>query len=114
MSEVMTEPCCDWVQNPFLKMERFSSLEERVATEKPHLRQGLSKLKELLGEALFAKYINRVQNISKNDSTLLLVAGSEMRRTHILRECVPALKEAFGVRTVRVIGGGGFAGADAF
>ena len=95
-------------------MERFSSIEERIAAEKPHLNQGLSKLKELLGEALFNKYINRVQTISKNESTLLLVAGSEMRRTHILRECIPALKEAFGVLSVRVIGGSGFAGADTF
>lgn len=103
-----------WTQNAHLTVERFRSIEERVASDKPQLQDSLAKLKLLLGPSLFDKHINRLQNISKNEQTLLLVTSSEMRRTLLERECLPALKEAFQVQRVRVVSGSTFAGGNAF
>lgn len=114
MPHTQEDPHCAWAQNSHLTVERFRSIEERIAAEKPHLSASLAKLKELLGEERFGKYINRLQTISKSHQTLLLVTGSELRRTHIERECLPALKEAFAVQTVRVVCGSSFAGGNAF
>jgi hypothetical protein len=93
-----------WVKNEHLSVMPFTSLEQRIAASKPHLLAGLLKLREILGEESFEKYINPLHNLSRNDTALLVLAGSAHARTHIVRECIPALQEAFSVRVVRVIG----------
>lgn len=99
-----------WASNPHLTMSALTPLEERCAKEKPQLLQGLEKLKALIGSETFDRCISPLPNLNQSGKTVLLVAGNEMRRSHILRECVPSIKIAFGAETVHVIGGGGFAG----
>ena len=69
----------------------FTPLEERMLQEKPYLMEGLGKLRELLGPEKFKKYISTVHNINKNDTAILLVAGSELHRTNLERECIGAI-----------------------
>lgn len=99
-----------WGNNPHLSTERLTPLEERCSQEKPHLLAGLLKLKDLIGAEKFDRYINPIPNFNQNGKMMLFVAGNELRRSHIVRECIPAIKVAFGADTVRVIGGGSFIG----
>lgn len=103
----MFEPSsdCGWVKNPHLTVQEYTALETRVAEEKPHLSDALRRLKALLGEADFEKYINPLYNINQSGHKLLILAGSELRRSQIERACIPAIKEAFDVELVHVIGG---------
>ena len=84
----------------------FTPLEERMLQVKPYLMEGLGKLRELLGPEKFKKYISTVHNINKNDTAILLVAGSELHRTNLERECIGAIMEAFNVDNVRIVAQG--------
>lgn len=81
----------------------FTPLEERMSTEKPQLMPGLKQLKELLGEELFKKRISNVHNINLSGRAILIVVDSELQRTHLERECIPAIMQAFDVDNVRVV-----------
>ena len=94
----------EWQKNPHVSMEVMTPIEQRIAAERPQLSQGLAKLRELLGEEKFIKYISPLHNITKNKSTLLLVAANVLQRSHIERECIPQIKKAFDVVYVRVVG----------
>ena len=92
-----------WVKNDHLQVIPFTSLEQRIAASKPQLLAGLLKLRKILGDEKFEKYINPLHNLTRNDTALLVLAGNAPARTHIVRECLPALQEAFSVQIVRVI-----------
>ncbi len=81
----------------------FSPLEQRMAAEKPLVMEKLLVLKELLGEETFHRLISKVHNINYDGSRVLLVAESELHRTNIERECLPAIARAFGVQNIRVV-----------
>ena len=61
------------------------------------------KLKEILGEETFHRLISKVHNINYAGNRILLVAESELHRTNIERECLPAIAEAFEVTSIRVV-----------
>ena len=71
----------------------FSPLEERMQKEKPEVFARLQKLKEIIGEETF----------NYADTRIMLVAESELHRTNIEREILPAIAEAFEVTSIRVV-----------
>ncbi|HIU64198.1 MAG TPA: hypothetical protein IAB06_04055 [Candidatus Avacidaminococcus intestinavium] len=81
----------------------FTPLEERLSKEKPQLMSGLAKLKELLGEEIFKRRISTVHNINLSGRAILFVVENELQRTHLERDCVVAIMEAFEVDNVRVV-----------
>ena len=85
--------------NPHLKTERLSSIVER----KSEFTECFARLKDMIGEEDFVKYIEPIHNLSKNDNTLLITAGNELQRMHI-QDLTPALKQVFKVKVVKVIG----------
>jgi len=97
-----------------ITIEEFTSLESRISRKKPELLPRLNKLKINIGQENFDKYINIVQNINTNGKSLLIISGSERLRSIIERDFIIALREAFEVEHVQIIGGAGFAGTDAF
>lgn len=94
----------DWCKNPSLYTEEFAPLETRVERKHPALAQGLVKLKQLLGEENYTRYIESLPNIVKKEKKLLIVADSFMQRSLIERDFIPQFKEAFSVSNVQVIG----------
>ena len=78
-------------ENPSVKTERFD---------------GLVRLKTAMGEALFDKYINPLENVNLSGSSMLILAGQEKLRTALVSRWLPVIKAAFNVGNVRVVGGG--------
>ena len=108
------EEDAQFVVNPRLTSTEFIPLEERMAGEKPEIAACLAKLKEKVGSEIFAKRFNVLQNINRSDKNLLIVTGSERLRTLLLKEHLKDIMDAFSVDNVRIVGGAGFGGIDAF
>ena len=81
----------------------FTPLEVRMQKEKPEVFARLQKLKEIIGEDTFKRLVSRVHNINYADTRIMLVAESELHRTNIEREIVPAIAEAIEVTSIRVV-----------
>lgn len=86
--------------------EPFSPLEGRIANEKPEMLPALLKLKELIGEESFNKHINTLQNIRRNETTVMLITAKEIHRTNIEANYLAQIEEAFAVQFVRVVSTG--------
>ena len=108
------EEDAQFVVNPRLSSTEFIPLEERMAGEKPEIAACLGKLKEKVGSEIFAKRFNVLQNINRSDKNLLIVTGSERLLTLLLTEHLKDIMDAFSVDNVRIVGGAGFGGIDAF
>lgn len=102
-TEIVIEQLCDAAGKNF-EMVEFSTLEERVGKTKPELLLCLSALKEQVGAENFEKYFNTAHTLNTDGRHLLLVSDTEMKKTLIEKEFLPALKEAFGVENIRVVG----------
>ena len=83
--------------------EPFSPLQERVAKENPDMLPALLKLKESIGQEDFDRYINTLQNIRRNATTVMLITDKELHRTNIEAKFIPQIEEAFAVNFVRVV-----------
>ena len=108
------EEDAQFVENPRLESVKFVPLEERMASEKPEIAACLAKLKAKVVQEIFAKRFNVLQNINRSGSNLLIVSGSERLRTLLLKENMKDIMDAFSVDNVRIVGGAGFGGIDAF
>ena len=108
------EEDAQFVENPKLCSTEFIPLDERMAGEKPEIAACLAKLKEKVGAETFAKRFNVLQNINRSGKNLLIVSGSERLRTLLLKDHLKDIMEAFSVDNVRIVGGAGFGGVDAF
>ena len=108
------EEDAQFVENPKLASVEFVPLEERMALEKPEIAACLKTLKEKVGSEIFAKRFNVLQNINRSGNNLLIVSGSERLRSLLLKENLNDIMEAFSVDNVRIVGGAGFGGIDAF
>lgn len=84
----------------------FEALEERAAQEKPQLLAGLKALKEVMGSDEFNRLINSLENVNLGNNALLMLTGDEKVRTALTAKWLPAIKAAFGVDNVRIVGGG--------
>lgn len=94
----------DWAENQALHVEKMSSLEDRLATEKPGLVDPLRKTRALVGQEVYERAFKSVETFNMAGDALLIVVGSPRDRSFIERECIGALKESFGVKRVRVVG----------
>ena len=74
----------------------------------------LAALKKKVGDEVFAKRFSVLQNINRSGKNLLVVSGNERLRTLLLKENLQDIMDAFSVDNVRIVGGAGFGGADAF
>ena len=81
----------------------FSPLEERMQKEKPEVFERLQKLKAIIGEETFKLLVSKLHNINYADTRIMMVAESELHRTNIEREILPAIAEAFEVTSIRVV-----------
>lgn len=81
----------------------FSPLEERMQKEKPEVFERLQKLKAIIGEETFKRLVSKLHNINYADTHIMMVAESELHRTNIEREILPAIAEAFEVTSIRVV-----------
>lgn len=81
----------------------FSPLEERMQKEKPEVFERLQKLKAIIGDETFKRLVSKLHNINYADTRIMLVAESELHRTNIEREILPAIAEAFEVTSIRVV-----------
>jgi len=108
------EEDAQFVENPRLSSMEFVPLEERMAGEKPEIAACLAKLKDKVGNETFAKRFNVLQNINRSDKNLLIITGSERLRTLLLKDHLKDIMDAFSVDNVRIVGGAGFGGTDAF
>ena len=93
----------EWSMDQSLSAEVMRPIEERIAEEKPALSGCFAKLRELLPKEVFDRSFAKVENLSKSGEALLIVTNA-MHRSFIERDCIGALKEAFGVKYVRVVG----------
>ena len=81
----------------------FSPLEERMQKEKPEVFERLQKLKAIIGNETFKRLVSKLHNINYADTRIMMVAESELHRTNIEREILPAIAEAFEVTSIRVV-----------
>ena len=81
----------------------FSPLEERMQKEKPEVFERLQKLKAIIGDETFKRLVSKLHNINYADTRIMMVAESELHRTNIEREILPAIAEAFEVTSIRVV-----------
>ncbi len=94
----------DLKNNTSLSSVPLTALEERIAADKPELLESLTKLKSLLDEKTYRRCFEKVENMTRNATTLLIVARNPLQRSFIERDCIGALKEAFSVQYVKIIG----------
>lgn len=92
--------------NTKLQQVAFEAFEQRAAEEKPQLLAGLAALKGVMGEEIFNKLVNSLENINLADNTMLILTGDERVRTALIAQWLPAIKQAFNVENVRIVGGG--------
>ena len=94
----------EWLLNkPHLKAEAMSPIEERIPAARAEVHEGLSRAKGILGEEGYKKYLASLQNLAKSGTTLLVTVRTARERTMLVKECLPALKEAFGASVVKVV-----------
>lgn len=91
-------------ENSNLTAEVAEAFDVRIKTEKPELADGVDKLKSLLDEEIFNRAFSKIQTFNKRGDTLLIVSGGILQRSFLERDCIPALKEAFEVNRVQIIG----------
>ncbi len=92
--------------NAMLKEVAFEPLTVRAAKEKPQLLDGLGRLKKAMGEKEYGRLIDSLLNMNLGGNALLLLTGDEQKRTALTSRWLPALRAAFDVEQVRVVGGG--------
>ena len=94
----------EWLlNNPHLTAEKMSPIEERIPAARAEVHEGLSRAKGILGEEGYKKYLAPLQNLAKSGTTLLVTVRTARERTMLVKECLPALKKAFGASVVKVV-----------
>lgn len=90
--------------NAHLYAEENTDFVERLKVDRPELAAGADKLRDLLPAEVYARAFSRIQTFNKRGDTLLIVSGGILQRSFLERDCIPALKEAFEVKKVQIIG----------
>ena len=89
--------------DPRVVTQPFTPLRERLAKDKPQLVPGLDLLQADLGQEKYERLINKIHNINISGERCLIVAESELHRTAIEREALPAIARSFQVSNIRVV-----------
>ena len=66
----------------------------------------LMALKEKMGTYDFDKYINSLENVNVSGKSMIMLTGDEKTRTILVSRWLPQIRDAFGVDSVRIVGGG--------
>jgi hypothetical protein len=75
-----------------------------MAKEKPYLMEGSEAMLHTgAWRRGFKRLISRIHNINVSGERCLIVAESELHRTNIEREAIPAIAKAFKVSNIRVV-----------
>ena len=90
--------------NVHLSAHEAGDFAQRIIKEHPELKQGVEKLQELLPEDTYKRAFGKIQTFNRRGDTLLIVSGGILQRSFLERDCIPALKEAFQVKKVQIIG----------
>ncbi len=83
--------------------EPFTPLLGRVEKEHPHMLKSLLVLRDLIGQEDFERYINTLQNVRRNDTTVMLITDRPLQKTNIEARFLPHIQKAFAVEFVRVV-----------
>ncbi|MDR3349674.1 MAG: hypothetical protein LBO03_08820 [Acidaminococcales bacterium] len=86
--------------------EFFTPLLARAEKESAEILPSLLKLKKLIGDEDFDLYINTLQNVRRNETTVLLITDRALHKTNIEARFLGRIGEAFGVEFVRVVATG--------
>lgn len=90
--------------NIHLKAEATEDFVQRIQREQPELAEAVAKLRELLPEEVYQRAFSNIQTFNRRGDNLLIVSGGILQRSFLERDCIPALKEALGVKRVQIIG----------
>lgn len=83
---------------------RFVPVLERPEYQSGQEREGLLKLKEIMEEKDFEKYINNgLIRITQDGSRLMMISKSEMYRSMLTGRFWNSICQAFGVHDFRVV-----------
>ena len=91
-------------QNRHLTAEVAGDFGERLVKAHPEWAEKVARLKELLPPEVYELAFSRIQTFNVSADRLLIVSGGIRQRTFLERDCIPALKEAFQVSKVQIIG----------
>ncbi len=92
-----------YVKNPYLSKTVAKPLSERLESRAGAVEVGLNRLRDVIDQSVFSKYIDSLERITVSGKRALLIAPTELHRTLIERELIPSIREAFGVDVVRVV-----------
>lgn len=81
----------------------LTPLTERIAQHQPKLISKLENLKLLMEEHVFTRYIERLASLKLIGNTLWLTTLSHMDRSILERDHLLQLKQAFDVKSVRIL-----------
>lgn len=90
-------------QNARVVTVPFTPLEVRMEKEKPEVFARLQALKEVIGDETFKRLVSKIHNINYAAPRIMIVADSELHRTNIERELLPAIAKVFEVDNIRVV-----------
>jgi hypothetical protein len=83
--------------------ELFTPLLARAERDGAEILPALLKLKALIGEDNFDLNINTLQNIRRNETTVLLITDDALHKTNIEARFLQEIEQAFGAQFVRVV-----------
>lgn len=90
--------------NVHLSAQEAGDFAQRIIKEHPELQEGVEKLLKLLPEEVYQRAFSKIQTFNRRGDALLIVSGGILQRSFLERDCIPALKEAFNVKKVQIIG----------
>ena len=83
--------------------EPFTPLKSRIEVESPDMLPALLRLEDIMGKEDFERYINTLQNIRRNATTVMLITDRPLHKTNIEAKFLGHLEKAFEVQFVRVV-----------
>ena len=89
--------------NSLLTAETFTPLSERLSKADALVSAGVTRLKALLKPNDFESYIESLLNICQQEATIWMIVDSEMQRSIMERNLMPAIQQAFGLSDVRIL-----------
>jgi hypothetical protein len=89
--------------NDHLEKVAFTPLEERIRAEDPALSRGISKLKALMGEFDFDKYINSLIGMTRHEDMMFLITKNAMYKSVIELRFVKLILESFEASGCRIM-----------
>jgi hypothetical protein len=90
-------------QNARVVVERFTPLLTRAEKDAWEILPALLRLKKMIGDENFDCHINTLQNVRRNETTVMLITDKAINKTNIEAKFLGDIEAAFGVQFVRVV-----------